>query len=163
MKKALTLAFIMATATSLSACGFALRGTAPDAQISAAHAHTAIILADDQALLTLKQPLIKHLQALAITHQADSANHIKIEQLNLRRYELVGTLTEVRLVLSANVSYTLGGKTVRSPVQVEQSYQYNEASVSTLDQQGEKTKVWLYDHLAERIAEQYYAKAKQGV
>ena len=45
-------------------------------------------------------------------------------------------------------------------MQVEQSYQYNEASVITLEQQGEESKGWLYDQLGERIAERYRVMAR---
>lgn len=160
MKQALALALVMATATSLSACGFALRGTQNSVSASPMHATTSIKLADNQEALALKQPLTKQLQLLGITSQDTAANSIKVDNLRFRRYELVGTLTEVRLVLMADVSYVIGNQTHKHPIQVEQSYQYNEASVITLDQQGEKTKQWLYEHLAQRIAEQYYAKSK---
>lgn len=141
----------------LGGCGFALRGTAPSTlAIASEHRQTQIILEDNQTAFTLKAPLTQKLNLLGI--QTDSGNNvIKIDNLRFRRYELVGTLTEVRLVLMANVSYTLNGKTTTNPVQVEHSYQFNEASVSTLDQQGDKVRVWLYDALAERIAEQYRA------
>ncbi len=43
------------------------------------------------------------------------------------------------------------------PIQVERSYQYNEASVSTDDQQGNQIRDWLYDSLARRITDQYVA------
>ena len=36
-------------------------------------------------------------------------------------------------------------------------YQYNEASVSTDDQQGDQVRDWLYDSLARRITDQYVA------
>ncbi|MFA9485542.1 hypothetical protein LU276_03120 [Moraxella haemolytica] len=160
MKKTLAPVLVMAIATSLSACGFALRGTQNSVSASPLYATTSIILADNQEALALKQPLSKQLQLLGITNQADATNTIKVDNLRFRRYELVGTLTEVRLVLMADVSYTINNQTHKHPIQVEQSYQYNEASIITLDQQGEKTKQWLYEHLAQRIAEQYYAKSK---
>ena len=86
----------------------------------------------------------------------------------MQKYELVGVLTEVRLVLSADVTYqtlqtevsSTGSRMpviVKSPVQVERSYQFNEASVSVEDQQGEHVKDWLYDALARRITDQYVA------
>lgn len=159
MKKTLALAFIMATATSLSACGFALRGTQNHAIVNPLYLSTAIVLEDNQIALALKKPLVQQLQLLGVSYQSNAQNSIKVDNLRFRRYELVGTLTEVRLMLLADVSYTIGGTTHRIPMQVEQSYQYNEASVITLDQQGEKTKAWLYEHLAQRIADQYHAKS----
>ena len=83
-----------------------------------------------------------------------------MDNLHFRRYELVGTLTEIRLVLSATVKIMVGDKITTTVMQVEQSYQYNEASVITLDQQGEESKGWLYDQLGERIAERYRVMAR---
>lgn len=161
MKKALSLTLLVMT-ISLSACGFTLRGGDRMTAVAPVRLGTQIVLDDNQNQLAfaLKQPLVKHLQLLGILEQANSQNAIKVNNLRLRRYELVGTLTEVRLVLMADVSYYLDNTIQHAPIQVEQSYQYNEASVTTLDQQGDKTKTWLYDHLAQRIAEQYYAIAK---
>ena len=86
---------------------------------------------------------------------------IDISNVRFKRYELVGVLTEIRLVLSADVSYQTieNGKpvTLTNPIQVERSYQYNEASVSTDDQQGDQVRDWLYDSLARRITDQYVA------
>ena len=86
---------------------------------------------------------------------------ITINNVRFKRYELVGVLTEIRLVLSADVSYQTmeNGKpiTLSNPIQVERSYQYNEASVSTDDQQGDQIRDWLYDSLARRITDQYVA------
>lgn len=47
--------------------------------------------------------------------------------------------------------------TLTNPIQVERSYQYNEASVSTDDLQGSQIRDWLYDSLARRITDQYVA------
>ncbi|MGO1781316.1 MAG: hypothetical protein ACTHZO_03010, partial [Moraxellaceae bacterium] len=72
-----------------------------------------------------------------------------------------GVLTEIRLVLSADVSYqTMEDDepvTLSNTIRVERSYQYNEASVSTDDQQGDQTRDWLYNSLARRITDQYVA------
>ena len=86
---------------------------------------------------------------------------IKVDNLRFQSYELVGVLTEIRLVLSADVTYNTyqNGQpvTLTNPIQVERSYQYNEASVSTDDQQGSQIRDWLYDSLARRITDQYVA------
>ena len=59
----------------------------------------------------------------------------------------------------ASLSITENGKpvTLSNPIQVERSYQYNEASVSTDDLQGDQIRDWLYDSLARRITDQYVA------
>ena len=170
------LAIVGATA-SLSGCGFQLRGY--DAPMLFDVAKTAIIIEDNRTSFPLKLPLTKRLQALGVDvidnmTLADVASNnqkvgaetiaaITVNNVRFKRYELVGVLTEIRLVMSADVSYQSveNGKpvTLTNPIQVERSYQYNEASVSTDDQQGEQIRDWLYDSLARRITDQYVAIA----
>lgn len=142
---------------TLSACGFALRGTSASTLAPLQDSKVQLHLPDNINARTLKQALTQHLQLLNIQTQDSTTNQITINNLQLRRYKLVGTLTEVRLVLSADISCQLADKSSSASVQVERSYQHNEASVVTLDQQGDKAQVWLYDDLAKRIAEQYRA------
>ena len=170
------LAIVGATA-SLSGCGFQLRGY--DAPMLFDVAKTAIIIEDNRTSFPLKLPLTKRLQALGVDvidnmTLADVASNnqklgaetiaaITVNNVRFKRYELVGVLTEIRLVMSADVSYQSveNGKpvTLTNPIQVERSYQYNEASVSTDDQQGDQIRDWLYDSLARRITDQYVAIA----
>ena len=150
---------LLTAALLQTGCGFALRGTTAATPIPLDHQQVSLILQDDALTFALKRPLQQNLQLSGIQDTDDANNHIKVQNLRFRRYELVGTLTEVRLVLMADVSYQIQHngqtKTQTTPLQVERSYQYNEASVATLDQQGDKAKAWLYDNLAQRIAEQY--------
>ena len=170
------LAIVGATA-SLSGCGFQLRGY--DAPMLFDVAKTAVIIEDNRTAFPLKLPLTKRLEALGvdvITNMtlADIASNnqnvgaetiaaITVNNVRFKRYELVGVLTEIRLVISADVSYQSidNGKpiTLSNPIQVERSYQYNEASVSTDDQQGDQIREWLYDSLARRITDQNVAIA----
>ena len=170
------LAIVGATA-SLSGCGFQLRGY--DAPMLFDVAKTAVIIEDNRTSFPLKLPLTRHLEALGVDvidnmTLADVANNnqkvgaetiaaITVNNLRFKRYELVGVLTEIRLVISADVSYQSmdNGKpvTLSNPIQIERSYQYNEASVSTDDQQGDQIRDWLYDSLARRITDQYVAIA----
>lgn len=86
---------------------------------------------------------------------------IQVSNIQLHNYQLRGILTEIRLVLSADVKYHViqNGKPtdVTNTIQVQRSYQYDQASVSTDNPQAEQIKLWLYDNLAERIADQYLA------
>ena len=170
------LAIVGATA-SLSGCGFQLRGYAAPRLFDVAK--TAVIIEDNRTSFPLKLPLTKRLQALGVDvidnmTLADVASNnqklgaetiatITVNNVRFKRYELVGVLTEIRLVMSADVSYQSveNGKpvTLTNPIQVERSYQYNEASVSTDDQQGDQIRDWLYDSLARRITDQYVAIA----
>ncbi|MES1965309.1 hypothetical protein M0N77_08205 [Psychrobacter sp. AH5] len=174
---ALPMVTITAAATSLTGCGFHLRGY--DVPLRFEVAKTAVIIEDNRLSFPLKLPLTRRLESLGIEvvdgismieRAANStANHtsaeqiatIKVDNLRFKRYELVGVLTEIRLVLSADVTYNSyqNGQpvTLTNPIQVERSYQYNEASVSTDDQQGNQIRDWLYDSLARRITDQYVA------
>ena len=159
----------------LSGCGFQLRGY--DTPMLFDVDKTAIIIEDNRTSFPLKLPLSRRLEALGVevidnmtlanitnnnkNAAAEPIAAISVKNIRFKRYELVGVLTEIRLVLSADVSYQTiqNGKVVAltNPIQVERSYQYNEASVSTDDQQGDQTRDWLYDSLARRITDQYVA------
>lgn len=180
---ALPLLAVLGSTTLMTGCGFHLRGY--NAPMSFDIAKTAVVIEDNRTSFPLKLPLIRRLEALGIdvidgisliemasdSRTADATNNqdtdqiatIIVNNVRFRRYELVGVLTEIRLVLTADVSYqTLeNGKpvTLTNPIQVERSYQYNEASVSTDDQQGDQIRDWLYDSLARRITDQYVAIA----
>lgn len=174
---ALPMFAVVGATASLSGCGFQLRGYGAPMLFDVAK--TAVIIEDNRTSFPLKLPLTKQLEALGvdvITNMtlADVASNnqragaetiaaITVNNVRFKRYELVGVLTEIRLVISADVSYQSmdNGKPVKltNPIQVERSYQYNEASVSTDDQQGDQIRDWLYDSLARRITDQYVAIA----
>ena len=174
---ALPMFAVLGAGVSLSGCGFQLRGY--DAPMLFDVNKTAVIIEDNRTSFPLKLPLVSRLKALGVEvidnmTLADVANNnqkadaepiaaITVNNVRFKRYELVGVLTETRLVMSADVSYQSveNGKpiTLTNPIQVERSYQYNEASVSTDDQQGDQIRDWLYDSLARRITDQYVAIA----
>lgn len=172
---ALPMVTVLGATAGLSGCGFHLRGY--DAPMLLDVAKTAVIIEDNRTSFPLKLPLTRRLTTLGVDvidtmTAADVASNntqtaaspiaaITVQNVRFKRYELVGVLTEIRLVISADVSYQTfdNGKpvTLSNPIQVERSYQYNEASVSTDDQQGEQIRDWLYDSLARRITDQYVA------
>ena len=171
---ALPMFTVLGATAALSGCGFQLRGY--DAPMLLNVAKTAVIIEDDRTSFPLKLPLTQRLEALGVDvisnmTAKDVANNnqtsaepiaaINISNLSFKQYELVGVLTEIRLVISADVSYQTmeNGNlvTLSNPIQVERSYQYNEASVSTDDQQGDQIREWLYESLARRITDQYVA------
>ncbi len=174
---ALPMITVVTAAASLSGCGFHLRGY--DTPLRFEVAKTVVVIEDNRLSFPLKLPLVRSLEALGVevidgigmiertanntlnNTDAEQIATIKVDNLRFKRYELVGVLTEVRLVLSADVTYNSyqNGQpvTLTNPIQVERSYQYNEASVSTDDQQGGQIRDWLYDSLARRITDQYVA------
>lgn len=167
--------------SGLSGCGFHLRGYEAPMQLIAGG--TVVMVDDDRETFLLKRPLIDQLQGVGVkvvdglalieSGQISSTQGVSvatgqypatIEVTNLRfkKYELVGVLTEIRQVIMADVTYQIRQadgqmRTIRNPIQVERSYQYNAASVSTEDQQGAQIKDWLYEQLAQRITDQYVA------
>lgn len=173
---ALLTAALVATPLTLSSCGFHLRGY--DSPMTYVAQTTSLSLNDnDPTSFRLKQPLTQRLNAVGVNvvdnigRQINSSDKqytssIRVENVKLKRYELVGVLTEVRLVLSADVFYeTLNNDQgqasepmiVKNQVQVERTYQFDEASVSTDDKQGKQIEEWLYRNLAQRITDQYVA------
>ncbi|WP_288998102.1 hypothetical protein [uncultured Psychrobacter sp.] len=172
---ALPMMTVLGATTALSGCGFQLRGYETPMLLDVAK--TAVIIEDDRTSFPLKLPLTQRLKTLGAEVMSNMAldevarNNrqahaepiavIDISNVRFKRYELVGVLTEIRLVLSADVSYQTfeNGKPVilKNAIQVDRSYQYNEASVSTDDQQGDQIRDWLYERLARRITDQYVA------
>ena len=173
----LPLLTVVSTASLVTGCGFHLRGL--NAPLRFDVVKTAIIIEDNRTSFPLKLPLTRQLEALGVDvvdgismiestanstankTDAEQIATINVNNVRFRRYELVGVLTEIRLVLSADVTYQTiqNGQpvTLTNPIQVERSYQYNEASVSTDDQQGNQIRDWLYSSLARRITDQYVA------
>ncbi len=172
---ALPMMTVLGATTALSGCGFQLRGYETPMLLDVAK--TAVIIEDNRTSFPLKLPLTQRLKTLGaevmsnMTLDEVARNNrqahaepiavIDISNVRFKRYELVGVLTEIRLVLSADVSYQTfeNGKPVilKNAIQVDRSYQYNEASVSTDDQQGDQIRDWLYERLARRITDQYVA------
>ena len=88
---------------------------------------------------------------------------IQVRNIQMQTYRLRGLLTEIRMVMSAEVTYQFqqngAPKIVKNTIQVQRSYQYDQANVATDNPQAEQIKVWLYDNIAQRVAEQYLALA----
>lgn len=161
---------ILPMSATLSGCGFHLRGY--DTPINFEVDSTILTLDDDAVSFPLKRPLTQRLENLGIdvvdnmgrvinTADRRDTAAITVSNVQFREFELVGVLTEIRLIISADVTYqTLrNGEpiTVTNPIQVERSYQYDEASVNVDDQQGDQIRSWLYEALARRITDQYVA------
>lgn len=148
---------VAVSVVTLTACGFSLRGIGnTGVQLAPQHTQVTLLTDNDAVAFALKPKLSTQLAQLGIATSDSADQQIKISNLRYREYKLLGVLTEIRLVLTADVSYQLAGQSQTHTVQVERSYQYNKASVATSDQQGEQAKIWLQNSLAHRIAEQYY-------
>ena len=84
-----------------------------------------------------------------------------MHNIRLDTYQLRGILTEIRMVMSADVSYSVQQNGVwqnkTQTLQVQRSYQYDQASVATDNPQADQIRAWLADNLAQRIADQYVA------
>lgn len=161
MKKTACTLFLMMALGSLSACGFALRGTEQHSHTANPMAHLVKINIDGNHQIfgeRLSQKLY-HLgftQANSPSNQADNAPQIHIQNIQLKSYRLVGILTEIRMVLTATAHYHLpNGEVHTAPLLVERSYQYNENNVSASNRQAVQVEQWLYESLATRISEQY--------
>lgn len=174
MNKLITLLLVSCVSvTQLTACGFALRGYhTPDNHLTNLPSAVPVTLffGNNQADFAVKRALRNQLEQLNIAQSDTSplnatanttAPSIQVSNITLNTYQLRGILTEIRMVLSADVRYHIlqngTPKFITNTIQVQRSYQYNQASVSTDNPQAEQIKVWLYDNLAQRIADQYLA------
>ncbi|PNK61924.1 hypothetical protein A6J60_010930 [Psychrobacter sp. FDAARGOS_221] len=172
---ALMAAAVIGSPLLLSGCGFHLRGYETPLTYSVSSA--VLSIDDDPVSFRLKQPLKEKLNSVGVQVADDVGRQvspndalysatIRVDNVEFRRYELVGILTEIRLVLSADVTYETIDTTntrsnqpviIKNTIQVERTYQFDEASVSIEDKQGEQIQDWLYQNLAQRIADQYVA------
>lgn len=115
----------------------------------------AIDIASNDSALT--QALRRQFALLGIQTATDTQSDVRLNQIELQRYQLVGVLGEVRLVLSATASYNINGVWHTYPIVVSTSYQHNKADPNVDDPEGHQTTKWLHQALASRVAEQYYA------
>lgn len=146
---------LILTALALTGCGYKLRGLESNAQQS--NTIVTPIISSDNARLA--QAIHHELTTLGIKQTVqEGAPTITISDTTLQKYELVGVLTETRLVLSAKVRYN---NQTYTPM-VSRSYQYNKAGLNSSDDEAPKVEAWLYEELARQISEQYYALAKHS-
>lgn len=180
---------ISALSLTLAGCGYQLRGidaipsashsNAPhSAQSISPHSVTLNIGDDRESITLLKRPLIQKLARHGISAHSGSASgnisdnadnstahgtpSISVTNLQFHQYKLRGILSEIRLVISADVRYELPTGAQTHTLQATRSYQYNEGSVATGDAQGAQVRAWLYDELATRISEQYSTLAQSA-
>ena len=166
-------------ATSLSGCGFQLRGyhnterlkmvrSLPATQLVFGNAPEDVAvknaLKHQFALMTLPTvdgPTLTNNSAVLVDTKGQPT--IQVRNIQMQTYRLRGLLTEIRMVMSAEVTYQLqqngAPKIIKNTIQVQRSYQYDQANVATDNPQAEQIKVWLYDNIAQRVAEQYLALA----
>lgn len=161
-KKLLFITIVGYSTTLLTGCGFQLRGYVnPTNQIQP---KTQLIFGNHPADIAVKNALKQQLNQLGI-NTSDTSNkqtsQIKVTNIRLQNYQLRGLLTEIRMVMSADVHYQVLQqgelKTITNNIQVQRSYQYDQATLATDNPQAEQITLWLYDNLAERIVNQYMA------
>lgn len=166
-------------ATSLSGCGFQLRGYHNTERLKMVRSlpATQLVLGNAPEDVAVKNAL-KHQFALMTLPTVDGPTltnnsaalvdtkgqpTIQVRNIQMQTYRLRGLLTEIRMVMSAEVTYQFqqngAPKIVKNTIQVQRSYQYDQANVATDNPQAEQIKVWLYDNIAQRVAEQYLALA----
>lgn len=145
---------LVALGASINSCGFHLRST---------NTHSTQVRAPINPQIQLNTqnspPLLDALQKQFWLHgfvPQDGKNQIHTDNTQIARYELIGVLTEIRLVLSTDVRYQIGNQTHTHTLTATRSYQYNEAGLSTSDKESTQITRWLYEDLAQQIFEQYY-------
>lgn len=153
MKRFFVAVCITLSTLSMSACGYQLRGFN-----QATATQTIQVSWDNTVSGELKSALNTQLQAVGFkpNHSTFETADIALSNVQLQRHKLVGILTEVRLVLSADVYHKQNNKQ-KQTLRLTRSYQYNEAGVTTADGESARVQSWLYQDLAKQIADQQYA------
>lgn len=148
-------------AAMMMGCGYKLRGSTNNTNLPSSHYDKIqLSVTDTKADVLIREQL--QLMGYHVTTktgtQADTPNAtpaIDINNLSIQRYELLGILTEIRLILIADVSYQIGLKNHHYTLQATRSYQYNKAGISASDTEYEQIKHWLYQDIARQIGEQH--------
>lgn len=157
----------------LHGCGFQLRGY-PSAVVQLAQS-TELVFGTKPDDIMVKNALKHQLDLLALGYTdsipiangsnavpaASEVPRIRVDNIRLNTYQLRGILTEIRMVMSADVTYNVqqngSWHSKTQTLQVQRSYQYDQASVATDNPQADQMRAWLADNLAQRIADQYVA------
>lgn len=148
----------------LSGCGFAFRGSAANAiAVHTPSSAPALLFNDARSGENANQTAaLQNALARAFAEHGlvadDTMGAITVHNIQLFRYELLGVLTEIRFVLTADVSYPVTTPTDRQVAQrirATHSYQFNEAAPAATDRAAGITQAWLYDDLARQITEQW--------
>lgn len=157
--------FFIISSIGLTACGFQLRGY--NSTLSQHIQPTQLIFGNSLADYAVKNSLKNQLNQLGVKHteakdpKTSQQPSITVSNIRTQSYQLRGILTEIRLVMSADVTYQVlkQGQLVDKTqnIQVQHSYQYDQATVSTDNPQAGQIEKWLYDSLAQRIADQFVA------
>lgn len=80
---------------------------------------------------------------------------VKVDDIDIRKHRLVGTLTEVQLHMTANLTLNAAGRQpLTRRLQLQRSYQYNQATVNTANQQEGRIIALMHAAMADRIAQQ---------
>lgn len=148
MKALLTVLLSLVLGT-LTACGYQLRGS---------NIHRAVSVNTPNSLygIAIKQNLHEELRLLGFDIDKKQPD-IDITDIQFRQYELIGLLTEIRIVGTVTVTYHLPTGDITHTLTAERSYQYNQANITSVDKHSQKVHEWLKQALAKQVSEQYYA------
>lgn len=169
IKSAICLALLtLLASTALSGCGFALRGydkevldnTLAVLEVENGTANRELIKQTTLKLLVLGAQVesdYNKLNKLSRPNTQSNVNQrvsIKVSQVQRRKIELVGTLSEVQLLLSAHVAIMDSTHELIRDISVQRTYQYDAATVNTENQQQDIIIQRMNEELAARIARQ---------
>lgn len=96
-----------------------------------------------------------NLSQLTNTQPNDMQTQVTVNNINLRKHRLVGTLTEIQLLMTADVIIsTKNKKPLTRMLQVQRSYQYDQATVNTANQQEGRIIELMNEAMADKVARQ---------
>lgn len=161
--------FILILSLLLASCGFKLRGSEQPVFVNP---NITLNVSHSKKNRLLKKKIMQQLTALgASVTDTKQVNHspeqplsgqvlldntqVRVANIKLRKHRLVGKLTEIQLLLTADVIISSSTKTTRKrQLQTQRSYQYDQATVSTKDAEEARIISLMYEEMAAKISQQ---------
>lgn len=160
--------FILILSLLLASCGFKLRGSEQPVFVNP---NITLNVSHSKQNRLLKKKIMQQLTVLGasvtdikqdnspqphVSGQAFAGStQVKVTHIKLRKHRLVGRLTEIQLLLTADVIISSSTKTTRQrQLQIQRSYQYDQATVSTKDAEEARIVSLMYEEMASKISQQ---------
>lgn len=144
----------------ITGCGFHLRGSKKP---TFNNPNISLSVAQNKKNKRLKEQIVLKLTRLGAVISENTDNHeimvnktkVNISNIKLTKHKLVGTLTEVRLILTADVNISSYNKAQRNQkIQTQRSYQLNQATVNTNNAEQDNLVSLMYQEMAEKVSHQ---------
>lgn len=161
--------FILILSLLLASCGFKLRGSEqpvfvnPNITLNVSHSKQNRLLKKKiMQQLTVLGASVTDIKQVNASPQKNLSGQVLLDNtqvnivnIKLRKHRLVGRLTEIQLLLTADVIISSNTKTTRQrQLHIQRSYQYDQATVSTKDAEEARIVSLMHEEMASKISQQ---------